>query len=378
MPGFRLKTTVVIDAGSGSCRAGFAGEEVPRFVFPTMVGRPRTSNVMAGTNAQKFYVGEEAQQRRGICKVSYPIVNGIVADWDDMEKIWGCLFFNHLRVNPQEHVVLLTEPAMNPKANRMEMTRVMFTVFHAPAMYVATQAVLSLYASGRTTGVVGDIGDGVSHVVPIYEGFAMPHAVARSNLSGKKITEYLMKLMSETGVTFSSSSEKDIVRDIKEKCCYVAKDFFEETETAASDPSSCQMIYEMPDGQKITLGSERFRATEALFKPVHLALETPGFPVMLFEVIMKCEIDIRKDLFGNVVLSGGSSMFRGFGERVQKELSELAPGNVRTRVLYPDDRAMSVFIGGSMIADLDSFMDMCVSRDEFVEHGPSIIHRKCF
>lgn len=373
----KIKTTCVIDVGSGNCKAGFAGEEAPRCVFPSIIGRPKTKNVMSGTEHQDVYVGEEALQKRGILKVTYPVAHGVVQDWDDMERIWSHTFYNGLRIVPAEHAVLLTEAALNPKANRENMTQIMFETFYVPAMYVSTQAVLSLYASGRTTGIVCDSGDGVTHVVPIYEGYAMPHSVTRSNFAGRDLTNYLMKLMAERGPALTTSGEREIVRDIKEKCCYVAEDF-EKEQTKANCSSECDVTYELPDGQVVTLGSERFRCPEALFQPSLLGIEANGMHRQVYESIMSCDIDIRKDLFANVVLSGGTTMFPGFGKRMQTAIADLAPSTLRIRVLYPDDRKHSVFIGGSMLSDLDTFHQMCVTKAEYCEHGPRIVHRKCF
>lgn len=373
-----MKAALVLDVGTGNVKAGMAGEDAPRCVFPSIVGRPRVANVMHGSEDSEVYIGQDAQKKRGILKVTYPVDHGIVQDWDDMELIWHHTFFNELRVEPSEHPILLTEAAMNPKANRERMTQIIFDTFRAPAMYVAIQAVLSLYASGRTTGIVCDVGDGVTHVVPIYEGYAMPHAVLRNNLAGRDLTDYLITLMKESGTTLTTTAEREIVRDIKEKCCYIAEDFEEEVLKASSSSSHCELTYEMPDGQVIHLGSQRFRCPEALFNPSLLGMESAGLPQMVFGSLMQCDIDIRRDLFSNTVLSGGTTMFQGFGKRMQKELTLLAPPTVRIRVLYPDDRQHSVFIGGSMLADLDTFEDMCVSRHEYIEYGPKIIHKKCF
>eukprot|EP00929_Paragymnodinium_shiwhaense_P004097 TRINITY_DN10482_c0_g1_i1.p1 TRINITY_DN10482_c0_g1~~TRINITY_DN10482_c0_g1_i1.p1 ORF type:complete len:378 (+),score=75.53 TRINITY_DN10482_c0_g1_i1:217-1350(+) len=377
MPQVELKTTLVVDVGSGNCKAGFAGEDAPQCCFPSIVGRPRTANVMHGSENEEVYVGQEAQAKRGILKVTYPVEYGVVQDWDDMERIWQHTFFNELRVSPQEHPVMLTEAAMNPKANRERMTQIMFESFHCPALYVSTQAVLSLYASGRTTGIVCDSGDGVTHVVPIFEGFCMPHAIMRVNLAGRNLTEYLMKLMAESGVAMSTSAEREIVRDIKEKMTYVAEDFDAEMLKAAT-VSELEKTYELPDGQVITLGDVRFRCAEALFNPMLLGMEAPSIPRMVYDSIVRCDIDLRRDLFCNIVLSGGCTMFPGFGKRMQKELAKMAPSTMRIRVLFPDDRTHSVFIGGSMLSDLDTFTDMCVRREEYTEHGPSVIHKKCF
>ncbi len=373
------KAPIVIDNGSGYTKAGFSGEEGPRSKFPCIVGRPKVESIMVGSQKSEFYIGEEAEAKRGICVLKYPIEHGIVENWDDMKAIWDYTFKISLKVNPEEHNVLLTEAPMNPKANREKMISMMFEDFDVPATYIAIQAVLSLYASGKFTGNVLDSGDGVTHLVPIFDGYSLPHSIIRVNLAGRDLTNYLVKILSERGHHFTTSAEKDICRDIKEKLCYVALDYKEELEKSKNG-SSIETTYNMPDGSVLTIGSERFRCPEVLFDPKMIGKEVGGIHTVCNESIQKSDIDIRKDLYQNIVLSGGTTLYNQLPERLLKEIQAICPQNIsnKVKITAPPERYFSVWIGGSILTSIQTFDSSWITKAEYDECGASIVHRKCF
>ncbi|XP_031818841.1 actin-like [Sminthopsis crassicaudata] len=366
---------VIFDNGSGLCKAGIAGDNVPRSVITAIVGRSKAKATMLGAGQKEYYVGEEAQSKRGVLSLNYPIDHGIVTSWDDMEHIWRHVYECELRVQANEHPVLLTEAPLNPLQNREKMTEIMFESFKVPAMYVAVQATLALYASARTTGIVMDSGDGVTHTVPIYEGYCLPHAVSRLDVAGRDITEYLMRLLLESGHSFVSTAEREIVKDIKERLCYVT---FDPIQAMKIKSEEILKEYKLPDGNIIKIGNQLFRAPETLFMPANIGVEAPGVHKMLFNSIRKCDIDVRKNLYSNILLSGGSTLFHGLDERILKEIQLQAPGGISVRIIAPPERKYCVWIGASILTSLTSFKHMWITTSDYKEFGPTMVHRKCF
>jgi len=370
-----LNQPVVIDNGSGSIKAGFAGAEQPKLIFPSYVGRPKVPKVMAGAAEGDIFVGEKAKELRGILKLNYPSRHGVINDWKDMQHLWQHAY-TQLNVVQDQHPVLLTEPPLNPRSNRAKSAEIFFETFNVPALYVQAQAILSLYASGRTTGVVLDSGDGVTNAVPVYEGFALPHAMQRIDVAGRDVTEYLQLLLRKSGYTFHTSAELEIVKSIKETRCHVAFNIEKAEKAFSSDDETVPC--KLPDGTVIQIGAEKFRAPEVLFNPELIGLEYPGIHTTLVNSITKCDIDIRRTLFQQIILAGGSTMFEGMGDRLLSEIRKLVPRNTKIKILAPQERVLSTWIGGSILASLATFKNMWIARKEYDEAGKSAIFRKTY
>jgi len=365
---------VVIDNGSGLIKAGFAGDQAPKCHFASFIGRPKHMRVMAGALEGDIFMGPKAEEHRGLLNIKYPMEHGIVTDWNDMERIWQYIYSKEkLSTFPEEHPVLLTEAPLNPRGNREKAAEIFFETFNAPALFVSMQAVLSLYATGRITGVVLDSGDGVTHAVPIYEGFAMPHSIMRVDVAGRDVSRYLKLLLRKEGHNFKTTSEFEIVRTIKEKVCYLAQNPQKE-ESLENERG----LYMLPDGSQIEIGKARFRAPEVLFRPDLIGEECEGLHEVLAYAILKSDMDLRKVLFSNVVLSGGSTLFKGFGDRLLAEIKKLAPKEMKIKISAPQERLYSTWIGGSILASLDTFKKMWVSKREYEEEGARAVHKKTF
>ncbi|KAJ3301889.1 Actin- protein 2 [Kappamyces sp. JEL0829] len=369
------RDVVVCDNGTGFVKCGFSGTNFPTSIFPAVVGRPilRAEEKQGDTLIKDIVVGDEAAALRAQLQMSYPMENGIVRNWDDMYHLWDYTFKEKLGItNCNDHKILLTEPAMNPKKNREKMLEVMFEHYGFNGAYIAIQAVLTLYAQGLQTGVVVDSGDGVTHIVPVYDGYALPHLVRRLDVAGRDITRYLIKLLLLRGYAFNRTADFETIRQLKEKVCYVG---------LATETTVLMEEYTLPDGRVIKVGSERFEAPEALFQPHLVDVESPGMAELLFNTINAAEIDVRAELYKHIVLSGGSSMYPGLPSRLEKEVKQLylervlqgdtsRLGKFKIRVEDPPRRKHMVFLGGAVLGEImkshDSFW---ISKQEWQEMG---------
>lgn len=380
--------TLVIDNGSSSIKAGYGGEEAPESVFPSVVGRPRFATqrtFLTGTKGTctgyeacvDTYIGHEACAKAGVLTLKYPIHGGIVINWEDMEKIWHHTFYNELRVDPAEHPVLCTEPPHNVRCNRERMAQVMFETFSVPSFYVGVKSVLSIFGHGAVTGLVVDVGEDRTYVVPVYEGHSVEHATYLETVGGRDIANYLNLMLTERGYFFNSSSGKEIIREMMRRVAYVAIDFDDE-ERKSKMSSECIWDYTLPDGNVLTLDSERFRCTEILFKP--WLVDTNAFMGIhhtAFDSIMKCDYDIRNDIYGHIFLTGGATMFDGLQERFEKEIRDLVRPTRSLRVVAGPERKYSSWIGGSILSSMETFPQMVITREEYDEHGQWFVHRRC-
>jgi len=369
----------VIDNGTGAIKAGMAGSDQPTLHFPCFVGRPRHAKVMAGGIDEEIYFGEQAVTHRGVLKLNYPVSHGYVdpGNWDDMQKIWEhTLGKLDISATQADHPVLITEAPNNPRKNRAKAAEIFFETFNVPGFYVQVQAILSLYASGRTTGVVLDSGDGVTCAVPVYEGFALPESIQRTDVAGRDVTDYLQELLQQGGHNLHTSAELEIVKDIKEKICYVAFNI-EKAEADAWDELEPEVPYPLPDGNVIHIKSEKFMAPELLFKPSIIGQEGAGMHQCLYNAIASSPTDLRNEFFTTILLSGGSTMFSGVGERLLSELRKLAPRDTKIKMFAPRSRLTSTWVGGSILASLAAFKELVVTKKEWEEKGKRAVHEKC-
>ncbi|KAJ1439569.1 Zinc finger, CCHC-type [Sesbania bispinosa] len=390
-------SAIVIDLGSHTCKAGYAGEDAPKAVFPSVVGAIDQMDIDEADNAEKnsasaaesknnlrnadsdkakgkrkLYVGSQSLgYRRDYMEVLSPLKDGIVADWDIVDSIWDHAFRECLLIDPKEHPMLLAEPSSNAQQQRERAAELMFEKYKAPALFLAKNAVLTSFASGRATSLVVDCGGGSTTVAPVHDGYVLQKAVATSPIGGEFLTDCLMKSLESKGIvikprysfrrkeirpgefqtvdldfpntteSYKLYSQRVIASDIKECVCRAPDTPYDE-----SAYSNIPMTpYELPDGQTIEIGADRFKIPDVLFNP-SLAQSIPGMesfaeivpsvrglPQMVIESINKCDVDIRRELFSSILLAGGTASMQQLKERLEKDLLEESPQAARVKVL---------------------------------------------
>ena len=348
-----------------------------------MVGRPQLRAEMESIESvdlKDVMCGDEAEAVRFALEINYPVENGIVKNWENMEHLWDYTFHDKLKIDPKQHKIMLTEAPLNPKNNRRQTIQTMFEKYQFGGAHMSIQAMLVLYAQGLLTGVVVDSGDGVTHVVPVFEGFVPQHLIRRLDVAGRHITSYMIKLLLLRGYSFNRSADFATVQAIKEKLCYVALDVNKDR-ALATETTVLTQKYQLPDGTVIKVERERFEAPEALFRPELVDSEGDGMSAMVFNMIQASDMDCRTEYYKHIVLSGGSSMYPGLPSRLEQDIKALYLKNVlkgdvkrmnrlKLRIEDPPRRKHMVYLGASVLGDLMRDRDdFWISKKEYEEEG---------
>ncbi|XP_078525053.1 actin-like protein 9 [Lissotriton helveticus] len=365
---------VVIDTGTGSCKTGFAGQATPLSIVDTVISYPLGKSLKCGNIREPYFVGQLAWDQPDV-RIVEPVRHGIIIDWDAVETLWRHIFYHDLRASPEEHAILLSDPPLCPTTNREKMVELLFESLGCPGMYIAYQSVLSAYSYGKISGLVVESGYAVTHTVPVLQGYNLPHATERMDHAGKDLTETLLKMLFEFSSAFNDST-KHIVEDIKRKCCYIALDY----ESELNIPENNYLVdYQLPDGQVITIGKERFQCPEALFRPPEVVgIGQVGIHKMAENSLNKVPEECKREISENILLCGGSSLFEGFYERFCQEVKKWPPLQFKSNVISLPERKYSTWTGGSILASLKAFQSCWVHMAEYKEQGPHIVHRKCY
>lgn len=396
---------IVIDNGSGFTKLGFAGNNQPQFVIPTAVGiREKPGDQRVGTSSLEdydCYVGEEALNKAGY-SVKYPIRHGFINDWDLMERFWSRCIFKYLQSDPEDHIFLLTEAPMNTPESRETIAEIMFESFNVQGLYIANQAVLALAASWlataekRTlTGTVVDSGDGVTNVIPVVEGYVIGSQIRQIPVAGRDVTHFIQTLIRERGETgVPTEKSLDFARQIKEQMCYVCPDLVHEFGKYDKEPSKWRKQFTGLNSVTqrqftIDVGYERFLAPELFFHPEFANSDYyESTSSVVDKVIQSCPIDNRRGLYKNIVLSGGSTLFKDFDKRLKRDVqrivdarlkavpcdgsTQIKPQPISVQVVSHPMQHYAVWFGGSLIANTADFYTLCHTKEEYNEHGPQI------
>lgn len=376
----KRKAPVVIDVGTGYTKAGLADKRSPEIVFPSTIGSPKYASSMSrrGSHLKDVYVGEDATNMRGVLRLEWPVKRGIVENWETWETLIRHTFQERLSLDPSTHPVLLAEATFAPNKNREKKAEILFETFDVPSLYVENEASLVLQAANIANGLVIDSGEGITQIVPLQHGLALQRAMTNFRIAGQDINRYLNRLLGGQGIYLDSSAGQEIVRDIKHKLSYLAVDFEKELEKTKKFPSEFEKEYVLPDGQTITLSEERFRAPEIFYKPHLISSERTPLSQAAFDVILDCDIDLRPQLYKNIIISGGTSLLSNFSERLRKEVTALAPDEMKARINVHEvpNREYGVWIGGATLASKDLFQQRTITQATWRKEGVNALYRQ--
>ncbi|XP_027630252.1 actin-85C isoform X1 [Tupaia chinensis] len=367
---------LICDYGSGFSKVGFAGKESPLAVFPTILGKLRHDTVLEGMEKEDWFIGGEAQEKRWKLNLQHPISRATITNWDNMEKIWHHSFYQILHIAPEQHPVMVTEPPLHTTSSKERTTQILFETFNIPALCLVNQGVLSLFASGQTSGMTVESGEGITYFVPIIDGCPLHQSTMQMDIAGQDLTLHLLQLLTHSGHSLVSTGDQEYIRDMKEKCCYVALDFDEEKANIHQPPHPQK--YQLPDGQEISLGQERFLCPEALFQTDLIGRDTVGIHMKAFQCITSCSSALSKVLFGHIILSGGTGSCSGLRFRMQRELSSLVSPTINVKVSTCPYAVYGAWVGGSILCSLSTFKDMWITSKDYKDIGSSIISRRSF
>jgi actin-related protein len=364
--------TLVIDNGTASVKAGLAGTKTPSYIVPSVVGTAINEAEMVGFKNKEYFVGNEAIVKANFLNMVNPIENGIVTDWEYMTQLYDEFFGDMFHYSLDDICILTGEKPGTTTANKTKMAQLLFETFNAGGFSSIQQSVLALFSSGLLTGLVLDDGEGMANVTPVYEGYTIPYSIIHTELCGSFLTDNIKRLITERDSSTADWHVSEFIA-IKDKLTYVPIDFQAEEQA--------QETFErlrLPSGRYYRVGKERFLSTEVLFDPTIADKNIEGLHQVMFDSIMKCDIDIRKDLYKNIFLAGGTTMITGIAERIEKEVIALAPPSMKICVKAPPQRKNAVYIGASILGEQEFFFNnMMITRKEFQEQGENIINRKC-
>jgi len=369
-------SSIIVDIGSGVTKAGFSGEDGPRSVFDSVIGIPKMPGLLVGMEQKERYVGDEAISKLEIMNFNYPVKKGEIVDWDKYETLLHYLFYTELKVVPEEISILITESPLNPKQNRAKMAEILFETFNVEKIHIANTSMLGLYSYGKTSGLVLDSGFGLTTAVPVYEGYPLPHASQKMKFGGENLSDLLLSMVQYQGIgkNYKGLKGRILADSIKEKLGYVAFNS-EEEEKHYSEGEGVD--YNLPDGSRLKLGSELFKHSEILFRPQNEEF----FPLGQFiaDCLNKCDSEIQLEIQENICLTGGTTLMKGYVERLKSELGQALTNNNFNLVSTPE-RQYSNWIGGSIISSLSNFSYMWVTKQDYDTIGNSLeaIESKCF